>query len=158
MYKFHEVAEIFPLMTGSEYEALVKDICQNGLREDILLYDGKIIDGRNRFRACNDAGVPPRFCTWDGSGSLVAFISSLNLHRRHLTTSQLAAVATEIEAEIAKEIAEESREKKRVAALKREAEKRGESPDQTIAILQNCGRKAGAEAAKMMGGKLSNLQ
>ena len=94
---FHPVANIFPLMTGAEYDALVSDIAEHGQREAIWLHtDGRIIDGRNRYRACCDIGLVPECKTWDGSGSLIAFVVSLNLHRRHLTSSQRAVVALDI--------------------------------------------------------------
>ena len=97
MMEFHEIANIFPLMQGEEYEALKADIETHGLREPIWLHpDGRIIDGRNRYRACLTIDVAPRFRTWNGQGSLVAFVVSLNLHRRHLTSSQQAALAVEI--------------------------------------------------------------
>lgn len=98
MKKFHEVANIFPLLDDNDLQALADDIKQNGLLEPIWLHpdDGSIIDGRNRYRACKIAGVEPRYRTWDGSGSLVAFVVSLNLTRRHLTTSQRAALAIDV--------------------------------------------------------------
>jgi len=94
--EFHDVANIFPLMQGQEFDDLVSDIRANGLREPIWTYHGKIIDGRNRFRACNAAGITPRYQEWDGEGSLINFVVSLNLHRRHLDTSQRALVAARI--------------------------------------------------------------
>ncbi len=93
---FHPIAELFPLIEGDEFVALVDDIRANGLREAIWTYDGQIIDGRNRYRACSVSGVAPRFRQWDGQGSLVAFVVSLNLKRRHLTPSQRAMVAVEM--------------------------------------------------------------
>jgi hypothetical protein len=56
----------------------------------------KIIDGRNRYRACRELGIEPKIQIWDGKGSLVEFVVSLNLHRRHLDSGQRAAVAVEI--------------------------------------------------------------
>lgn len=94
--EFHEVANIFPLMQGDEYKQLVEDIKLHGLREPIWLHDNKIIDGRNRYKACLDAGVTPEFVEWDKQGSLVAFVVSLNLHRRHLDESQRALVGAKI--------------------------------------------------------------
>lgn len=97
MLDFHPVANIFPLMTGAEYDALVSDIAEHGLIEPVWLHpDGRIIDGRNRYRACCDLGLVPEYRTWAGDGSLVAFAVSLNLHRRHMTSSQLAVVALDI--------------------------------------------------------------
>ncbi len=95
--KFHEVAELFPLLEGEAFEELVKDIERNGLREAILVdADGTIIDGRNRYRACKVAGVEPRFEEWKGEGSLEEASLSLNLRRRHLNESQRALVAARL--------------------------------------------------------------
>ena len=95
--EFHEVADIFPMLQGEEFDALKNDIVANGLREAIWLHpDGRIIDGRNRYRACAELGIEPEYRTWDCSGSLVSFVVSLNLHRRHLSPIQRAGVAVEI--------------------------------------------------------------
>jgi N6-adenosine-specific RNA methylase IME4 len=106
---YHEVANIFPLLNGQEYEDLKADIAANGLLEPIWLHqDGRIIDGRNRHRACIDTGTPPQFRTWNGRGSLVSFVVSLNLHRRHLTSSQRGAAAVEVEKALQEEIAKDA--------------------------------------------------
>lgn len=94
--QFHEVAEIFPLIYGNEFVELKEDIRKYGLREPIWTYQGKIIDGRNRFRACQETKTEPRFREWDGQGSLTQFVISLNLHRRHLNSGQRAAIALDI--------------------------------------------------------------
>jgi transcriptional regulator with XRE-family HTH domain len=52
-------------------------------------------DGRNRYRACQELGIDPRFRDWSGEGSPVDFVLSENLHRRHLTPGQKACVAAE---------------------------------------------------------------
>jgi len=107
---FHPVANIFPLLQGEDFEKLKDDVAQNGLLVPIWLHpDGRIIDGRNRWRACEVVGIYPRFEVWDEAkhGPLVDFVVSLNLHRRHLTSSQLAVVALEIE----KILAEEAKER-----------------------------------------------
>ena len=77
-----------------EFETLVADIRKNGLREPIWLHqDGRVLDGRNRYRACGRAGVEPRFQTYIGpDDSILAFVVSLNLHRHHLNESQRAMV------------------------------------------------------------------
>ena len=95
-YEYHEAASLFPLIVGEDFEQLKVDIAARGLIEPIWLHEDKIIDGRNRYRACIETGTEPRFRTWDGEGSLVLFVLSMNLHRRHLTSSQRATVAIEM--------------------------------------------------------------
>lgn len=86
---FHPVADVFPLIAGAEFEALVADVAAHGLRVPIILHpDGRILDGRNRYRACAAAGVEPRFETWSGEGLACDFVWSLNGPRRHLTREQ----------------------------------------------------------------------
>jgi hypothetical protein len=109
--EIHPVATMFPMMSDAELAELADDIRENGLREAIWTYDGKVVDGRNRLKACQIAGVEPKFREWKGDGSLVKFIVSLNSHRRHLSPGQRAAVAVEIEKHLAVEIAEEKRAK-----------------------------------------------
>ena len=83
-------------MSDDEFSALVEDIRANGQRQPIYIHDGKIVDGRNRYRACQKLGIEPDTRAWDGVGSLVSFVVSLNLQRRHLTSSQKAVVAMDV--------------------------------------------------------------
>jgi ParB-like nuclease domain len=93
----HPAAELFPLMQADELKQLAQDIQDRGLIEPILLHEGKILDGRNRAAACALAGVEPHYedAPIDG-GSPTLFVVSKNLHRRHLTTSQRAAVGADM--------------------------------------------------------------
>ena len=109
--EFHEVANIFPLMRKEEFNELKNDISENGLREPIWLdKDGKIIEGKNRYLACRDLGVPPKYRTFDGEGSLLDFVISMNLKRRHLTQGQRAFIAVKIADHLTKEAKERQRE------------------------------------------------
>lgn len=94
-YKDHNLAAILPLMEDSEIRELSEDILAHGLRTPIVLYENKILDGRNRYRACNLVNVEPKIRQFT-SGDPLAFIMSANVHRRHLTESQRALVAAKI--------------------------------------------------------------
>ena len=95
MLKFHPLAEVFPLIEGAEFDALVADIKANGLHDPITLLDGTILDGRNRYRACLNAEVAPRFEEFEGPDP-VAFVVSKNVARRHLDESQRSIAAARI--------------------------------------------------------------
>lgn len=90
-YELHPLCTLFPRMSGAEFDSLRDDIKANGLRQVIVLHDGMILDGGNRYRACIEAGVKPRFVDFAGDG-LVAFVLSQNMHRRHMTPGQQAAI------------------------------------------------------------------
>jgi hypothetical protein len=94
--EFHPLTEVFPPMSAAEFSALVEDIRAHGLREPITRWNGSILDGKHRYRACLEAGVEPRFQEWDGIGPPLAFVVSLNARRRHLAESQRAMVAARI--------------------------------------------------------------
>lgn len=91
----HEYANIFPMMHGDDYERLKSDIAENGLQEPIWLYQGKILDGRNRHKACIESGVKPEFRHYVGSEPL-KFVLSLNLARRHLDTVDVCKVVDSV--------------------------------------------------------------
>ena len=74
---------------------MAADIKQRGLLHPIITVNGQILDGRNRFRACELAGVTPDFREYEGVDPL-ADVISWNLHRRQLSTSQRAALAAEL--------------------------------------------------------------
>ncbi len=92
---YHEIANIFPMMSQPELLALADDIKQTGLQNKIILYEGKILDGRNRYEACRMVGVDPDFEQYEGNDPLRNIIS-LNLRRRHLDESQRAVVAARV--------------------------------------------------------------
>jgi len=87
----HPLCTLFPRLSGAEFDALRDDIKANGLRQPIVLHEGMILDGGNRYRACIEAGVEPEFAPFEG-GNLVSFVLSANLHRRHMTPGQQAAI------------------------------------------------------------------
>jgi len=98
--QFHEIANIFPIMNEQEFVELKADIQEQGLLEPIVTYEGKILDGRNRFMACNELGIEPEFVPYTGNTPL-HYVVSKNLKRRHLTAGQKAFVGAEIEKQLA---------------------------------------------------------
>jgi N6-adenosine-specific RNA methylase IME4 len=89
----HPVADIFPRMSTAEYSALRDDIKVNGQHYPIWTWRGQIIDGRHRAQACEELGIEPDSREYEGDeSSLVQFVVSLNLHRRHLDESQRGMV------------------------------------------------------------------
>lgn len=90
----HPAAELFPLIEGAEFDDLVADIAEYGQREKIAITpDRKILDGRNRYRACRRAGVVPE--TRVEHSEPWAYVVSANLHRRHLTNGQRSMIGEE---------------------------------------------------------------
>ena len=89
--EFHKIANIFPLFSDGQLLSLSEDIKRNGLKDDISLYEGRILDGRNRYLACIKAEVEPEYREFVGDYlEAVGFVWSKNLHRRHLDSSQAA--------------------------------------------------------------------
>jgi hypothetical protein len=91
----HEIANLFPLMSEEEFVALKADIKENGLKNPVILLDGKILDGRNRFKACQEVGVKVITNDYDGNDPLSDVIS-WNLKRRHLNETQRASIAAKL--------------------------------------------------------------
>lgn len=83
----HKTAEAFPLMPDDRLRFLAGDIKEYGLMRPVVLIDGAILDGRNRFLACLIAKVEPRFRVYDGETdprSLALYVARENLMRRDL--------------------------------------------------------------------------
>jgi len=138
-YGFHPLADLFPLMGEAELKELAQDIRgPGGLRSAITLFEGKILDGRNRYLACRIACVEPRYEEWKGPGSALGWVISVNLHRRHLDESQRALIGAR-----AKALFEEE-------ARRRQAHG-GTAPGRTLgANLPEASRRARDDAAKLV--------
>lgn len=98
-YEFHEYANIYPLLEGEEFTELKNDITQNGLLDAIILFEGKILDGRNRYRACRETNTPIRIIHFEkkykNKVDPLDFVIAVNERRRHLTKDQKAIIYTE---------------------------------------------------------------
>lgn len=113
----HKYADLFPRMQSDEFEALKENIKTHGLREKIWLFQGLILDGRNRYQACLEVGISPDFREYQGSESdALNAVLSWNLNRRNLTSGQRAAIAGESE-DLLNELAQQAKERQ-LASLK----------------------------------------
>lgn len=82
------------MMPDLELAHIIEDMKSNGYDESmpVIIYDGQILDGRNRFKAAKIAGIEPKFIEFKGTDPL-AYVIRHNLHRRHLNESQRAVIA-----------------------------------------------------------------
>lgn len=92
LLKQHPLSAAFPAMTDADFAALRSDIEKHGQRDRIKLFEGQVLDGWHRYRACDDLGLEPKTCELQPGIDPVAFVLSRNLHRRHLDPGQRATV------------------------------------------------------------------
>ena len=106
-FEFHPLANLFPLIEGADLQTLSADIGMNGLQVPIIVHEGQILDGRNRYRAMKIAGVngvPGDFIQFEDYKlrrrvpklTPLSFVISTNLRRRHLSETQRAYCAGQI--------------------------------------------------------------
>ena len=100
--KCHPLTELFPEMPESEYLDLVNDIGEKGQLNPIVLGpDGRIIDGRHRYRALCDLGIEDQVEVEQlpeniSDEELASLVVGYNVRRRHLYPSQCAMAAARI--------------------------------------------------------------
>ena len=96
--KWHPYANLFPMLEEPELQELADDIAANGQHHPVIIDDkGLILDGRNRAAACALAQVERSTKVFKGDDAeKLAFVLSVNLHRRHLDTAQRAMVAEKL--------------------------------------------------------------
>jgi hypothetical protein len=84
---FHPLAEMFPLLEGKEFGDFVADIGEHGLLNDVDTWQGMILEGRNRARACQQLGIEPRYHErqFESQAAARDYVISQNAHRRHLS-------------------------------------------------------------------------
>jgi ParB-like chromosome segregation protein Spo0J len=88
------------MMDADSFQRLKADIKENGQEKCITFFDGQLLDGRNRMKACEELGIEPSIeeieDSGDGKFDPFRWVLSVNLHRRHLTESQRAMVAAKL--------------------------------------------------------------
>ncbi|MBW3599817.1 MAG: hypothetical protein KY475_21420 [Planctomycetes bacterium] len=93
----HPICRLFPMLPHAELEGMAEDIRRRGkLLEPIVLFQGAVLDGRNRLEACRRAGVQPSFVDWQGEGSPLEWAIAKNIRRRQLNASQRAVLVLQV--------------------------------------------------------------
>ena len=93
-YEFHEIANGYPYATADEFALLKESINTKGQQAPIILFEGKVLDGRNRYKACIGLGIEPITEIFNGThDEAVNYSHELNSGRRNLDKSQKAMVA-----------------------------------------------------------------
>jgi len=95
-YEIHPLCKILPELKPDEYEELKSDIKTNGFHKTlpIVLFEDKIIDGRHRYKICNELNVEPVFEKYNGKDA-IGYIAS-TIKGRQMSTGQRAAVASDV--------------------------------------------------------------
>ena len=90
---------IFPEASKEDFERLVSDMRKSGYDESlpITIYQGDILDGWNRYRACVELGIQAATTAFDGTDADALDYTLRTNKRRNLSSSQWAAVAVEAE-------------------------------------------------------------
>lgn len=96
-YDLHDLCKLFPPMLEDQFNSLIDSIRDHGLLTPIMLHEGKILDGRHRYKACINLGIEPLFETYEGEDAL-SYVIALNLSRRHLDESQRAMIGGKLAA------------------------------------------------------------
>ena len=92
-YKFHDIANMYPMAMPSEFELLKQSIKDKGQKQPIIIYDNKILDGRNRYKACQELSIEPIYEVINVTDDeALDYSIELNSGRRNLDKSQKAMV------------------------------------------------------------------
>lgn len=85
-------------MSDEEFNALCEDIKARGQRLKITMYQGKILDGMTRYRACQKVGRTPEFTEYEGDDP-AGLVIALNVLRRKMGSTQRALAGARLNME-----------------------------------------------------------
>jgi DNA modification methylase len=135
-YEVHHIAEFFPLVDAKRLDSLAASIEANGQRDPIAIYEGKILDGRNRARACEKLGIAPKVISFVGDPW--EYVKDKNAQRRDLEGGQRTVILAKMEAaQLAEETAREANEKR--TGRPKKGEEKSARPDER-ALSRAAGR------------------
>jgi len=90
----HPYAKMIPVIVATDLDRLLGDIRTQGVNEPLVMFEGKVLDGRNRLAVASVLGVPVQLEEFDGDDAAAkSYVWSTNAARRHLSTPQIALAA-----------------------------------------------------------------
>lgn len=120
-YEQHPYGAILPKPRKSQFEELKNSIQDDGLKDKIITYKGKILDGWTRYTAmaelADEKGMvfgPDHFEVFAGDDQeAMRFVTARNVARRHLDEDDRLRVAMKIKKQL-EEMAEDDRDEGRI--------------------------------------------
>ena len=118
---------IFPEAKAEDFTRLLDDIRTNGFdqKQPVTLYQGEVLDGWNRTKACQEIGIKPPTVIFNGSDAeAIAFVMRTN-KRRNLNSGQWACIAADADdllSVIAEQVEKDRIEKQKANAVNQHSE------------------------------------
>ena len=92
----HELSKLFPPISPEDFDKLAADIKLHGFHHPIVMYQDQILDGNNRYRACEDAGIKARFVEFKGNDAQARnYVISANICHQNADQREREAVKGE---------------------------------------------------------------
>lgn len=94
-----EFAALIPPLTDDEFSRLEQSILLEGCRDPIIIWDGVIIDGHNRFRICTAHNIPfnTQNISFDSRDEAMLWMLQNQLARRNLNDFQRIEIVRKYE-------------------------------------------------------------
>ena len=146
----HEYANIFPMMTDIEFDKLCQSFAKHGYIQEfpILVYKNKILDGRNRFKACETVGILPMFTEFGGTDNQAFDLVDISNTRKHWTLDQLGFIALDYLA-----IEEERARIRQLSTLKQNAVSTQSTHTEKGRSAEKVGKKVGVSRKRVQRSK-----
>jgi hypothetical protein len=111
-FRVHPLALAIPPMSERERQILRESIIRDGVKMPLEIFEGKVLDGRNRLYFASELKKPVHIKEFKGTEAEARrHVFSLNLARRHLNMAQLVLAAINLFGdEATKEAAEATRQ------------------------------------------------
>jgi hypothetical protein len=90
----HPLAKMIPVIAQGDLDRLIDDIKKHGVIDPLVMFEGKVLDGRNRLAVASVLGATVELEDFDGDKAAArSYVWSANAARRHLSMPQIALAA-----------------------------------------------------------------